>query len=344
MLTRALLLGLATFAPQAAAAGSNPMLDSIRLSGSEHMMVHYLGGANMPPMAKVARAQLLRRMALTGKRFSFGEKDYKFSPLLTFDDNINGGFANDTLVISGLPLRIDSEYKAVGGLLVGGGVSGLARMNLGTGLAATVRGGASVAYAIESDLIKAGAGGSACIEKMIDGSTFAHGCLDAAYQHVELGDTKQLSARIGVDKVVSSSFGIHEFSAELQSARINGATDYTQNSATFSVNSALAHQPMALRASLQIGEKVEGVLSMREKLSLGASFLVAERPTAVSVSVQNNRGGQFLGDSLSTRATSLSVMHQLSKKLTVGARVTRTTSSASFFEDTSYGMNVAWRF
>ena len=344
MLTRALILGLATIAPTATLAGSNTTLESIRLSGSEHMMLHYLGGERMPSEAHAARAQLLQRMALTGPRGSIGDKGLKFSPVLTFDDNINGGFANDTLVISGLPLRIDSEYKAVGGVMVGGGASGLLRMNIGTGTALSLRGGASVSYALENSMLKAGSGGSACIETMLDGSTFAHGCLDASFQHVELGDTSQISARLGVDKAFSSALGVHEFGAEIQTARIGGGTDYTQKSAIFSLSTAFQDQPMAIRASLQFGEKVEGVLSMREKLTVGASFKVADRPTSVSVSVQNNRGGQFLGEDLSTRATSLSVNHQLNKNLTLGARVTRTTSSADFLEDTSLGMNVSWRF
>lgn len=344
MFARSLLLGFVALTPQFAFSGTDITLDSIRLSGSEHLMIHYLGRAGMPPAAKAARIQLLSRMALFGPRFSIGHENLKFSPLLTFDDNINGGFVNDSLVISGLPFRIDSEYKAVSGLLIGGGVTGLARMNLGDGLAASFRGGSSVGYAVASNLMKAGASGSACIEKMVDGSTFAHGCLDAAYQHVELGGTKQFSARVGIDKVVSSSFGVHELEADLQTARIDGATEYTQNSAAFSINSALAGQPMAIRTSLQLGEKVEGVLSMREKLSLGASLLVAERPTAVVLSVQNNRGGQFLGDKLSTRATSISINYQVNRQFTTGARITRTASSASFFKNTSLAMNAAWRF
>ena len=338
----ALLSSLAAF-PALGDVRLGDQLNAIRLAGSEHMMVHTLSTRGLPVQARAEREKLLGTMGLRGQPGSVAYTNLSFSPVMTQDSNINGGYASDSFTVAGIPFRIGEEYEAVGGLVLGMSGSGRARISLGTDTALDLRAGASFGYAPEHDMFKVSAVASACLEHMIDYSTYAHACLDANYRKYDLGETYRTDARLGMSRVFGSDFGMHEASFELQFRRVDSGSKYTQRIASFSLNSAIPG-PYAVNMGFQLGEAVDGVMVMQERVFVGLGFLAFDRPTSVSLAVQNNRGGQWLGEDLTQTVTSISVSHQFSNKLSVSGFVSRADSSDSFFDDTQYGINVGWRF
>ena len=56
----------------------------------------------------------------------------------------------------------------------------------------------------------------------------------------------------------------------------------------------------AITTGIQIGEDVPGVMVMRERVIVGFGFELFERPSSVSLGLQRNAGGLFLGEDLKT--------------------------------------------
>lgn len=317
-------------------------LAAIRLAGSEHMMVHTLSTLGLPVQARLAREKLLGTMGMRGRAGSVSYTNLNFSPVMNQDSNINGGYASDTFTVSGIPFTIGKEYEAVDGLVLGISGSGRARLSLGRDTALDLRAGASIGYAPEHDMFKTSAVASACVRHMVNYSNFLHGCLDANYRQVDLGETLLSSARIGVSRVFGSNIGIHEVKAELQMRHVSGGVDYGQAAASFSLNSAFPG-PYALNLGFQLGEEVDGIQVMRERAFVGLGFLAFDRPSSVSLAVQSNRGGEWLGEELTQTVTSISLSHQFSDRISVSGFASRANSSDEFFDDTQYGINIAWR-
>ena len=318
-------------------------LEAIRLAGSYRMMAHTLSTKGLPQEARDARQKLLGNMGYLGDFGDVSKPKLSFSPILTHDSNINGGFTSDSFTISGIPFTVGEEYKAVGGLVVGLSASANVKVSLGERNMLDLNAGGSVAYSPEHDMSKVTVGASACLNHMFSYSTYGYACMDASYKSYDLGETKAVSVKTGMTHAFDSSIGVHEINGGLQLNRMLSGAEYDQAIASLSLSSAIAG-PYAVTVGAQFGEDVDGVLVMRERVFAGLGFHMFERPTSISISLQNNRGGKWLGEARSDQVTTVGLSHQVSDRMTLSGTVAFTESSAEFFDETQYGMNVAWRF
>ena len=336
-------LAICAALPASAQVRFGDQLEAIRFAGSENMMVHALSARGLPVQARLAREKILAQMAMRGDTGDVSRREFSVSPVLAYDPNINGGYANDGFTVAGIPFTISKEHEAVGGLLLGVGAAGRARVVLGTdtGLALTASG--TFGYAPDHDMSKIRLGASACVNHMIDYSTFGHVCLETSWRDYALGETSRNEARVGVSRVFGSDLGLHEAGAELTIRRTDSGDPYTQAIAGLTLTSALPG-PLAIRTRLEVGEEVEGVLAMRERAVLGLGFPVFGRQSSVSVAVQSDRGGRWLGEDLTRKVTSFGIGHRVSNKLRISASFAGIDASADFFDDTRFGLNLAVRF
>lgn len=74
-------------------------------------------------------------------------------------------------------------------------------------------------------------------------------------------------------------------------------------------------------------------MAMRQRGYVSFGFLAFDRPMSVSVSIQRNAGGMWLGEELSEVVTSFGAIVQLTDQLSVSGYVSKVDSSASFFDD-----------
>lgn len=326
-----------------AQAGSLETYTAIGLTGSERLMVHALSEDGLPFQARVARGKILSNMGYFGTPGQVTDSQSRFFPVLTYDANLNGGFANGSFQAGGYTFSIDEKSRAVGGVLVGIGYSGRMRMNLAEKTALDLRLGAVAAYAPEHDMSKIQVVGDACINRMISTRTHAHVCADLIHVRYELGKVTRTGARAGVSHSFGSGDRFHELTGELRLNRTFGTTDYNQAIGSLRLTTALSG-PMALIVAFDVGGKAGDNLVMRERIEVGIAGLVNGRPASVSLSVQKNRGGMFLGEAREDTVTSIGVNYQVNDKLTLGGLVRRTNSSAEFYDHTEVGINVGWKF
>lgn len=337
--TAALISG--TVSAQALTFGDT--IKGIQLGGSERMMVMALSDPGLPLQAHAARNSLLGTMGILGKPGTITRKSLSFSPVLTHDSNVNGGYGTTTIIIDGLNFNVDKDYEALDGILLGGSVSTGLRMALGHKTALSLAGTASIAWSPEHDMWKNSVNASACVNHMFTVDTWGYGCLDASYRSIDLGETTRYGARLGMNKLFFSGIGLHEVTAEVQHNEYDSGKDYDQNVVSVSMTTALTGG-YSVAFGAQLGEEVEGVSVMRNRFFAGVGFELFDRPTSVSVGLQHNEGGMFLGGPVENDITSISVSHQVTKKLTVSVYAAQTDSNVEFYDDNQFGVNFGYRF
>lgn len=319
------------------------MVRAIRLGGTERMMVFALSDPGLPPDAWVARERLLQGLGVRAPAGAITRRNLSYAPILTWDSNINGGYGNSEFTFAGLPFAIGKQYRAVSGLLIGGSVVGSLRMGLGgrTGLALSAH--ANAAWSPEHDMWKLSAGASACANRMISHATWGHGCLDASWRRIELGESDRYGARVGLSHAFFSGIGIHELAAELQHNRHDGSNGYDQRLAGLSLTSALSGG-YALVVGAQVGEEVGQVDAMRERIWIGMGFELSGRPAWITLGAQRNRGGAFLSEALEKRVWSVGLSYRASDDFGLSVHGSRTDSNVSFYDDGQIGLSLDWRF
>ncbi|MFC3059962.1 hypothetical protein [Paenirhodobacter populi] len=319
------------------------MIQAIRLGGTERMMVFAFSDPGLPGPARAARERILLGMGVRGAAGAVTRRSLTFAPVLTWDSNINGGYGNSGFTFAGLPFSIDDRYYAVGGVLIGGSLSGALRMALGgqTGLAFAAN--ASAAWAPEHDMGKLSSGVSACVNHMVSYATWGYGCLDASWRRIDLGETGRYGARAGVNHAFFSGVGIHEVTVEVQHNRHDAGRVYDQNVGSVSLTSALSGG-YAFAVGIHIAEKIDRVNVMRERIWIGAGFGLLEHPASIMIGTQRNRGGSFLGEGLDKRIWSVGLSYQVSETISVSAYGAKTYSNVAFYDDSQFGLSFDWRF
>ena len=318
------------------------MVRAIRLGGTERMMVFALDDPGLPRAARGARQRILYGIGIGASAGNVTRRSLSFAPILTWDSNINGGYGRSEFVYGGLPFTIGKEFRAVGGVLIGGGVDGALRMGLGGRTGLELRAGADAAWSPEHDLAKLSATASACGHHMLDAATWGYACLDTAWRQIDLGETTRQGTRIGLNRIFFSDIGIHELTVELQRNRHDGGIHYDQDVASLSMTSALPGGH-ALVVGSQIGARVEHVNVLRDRFWVGLGFGVSGRPASITVGLQRNRGGTFLGEAVEKQIRSVNASYRVREDIGLSIYGATTDSNLAFYRDNQIGISVDLR-
>lgn len=320
------------------------VLDAVAMSGSQSLAIYALSNPALPRQMHETRDNIASRMGLSGQPGDIGSRWMRFSPVLTYDGNINGGSTGDSILAGGFRFEVGEEFRAVSGILVGGSVNAGMRVNLAERTALELDLGAMAAWAPQHDMTKNSVRASACVRHMLpDNATHLRGCVDGSYLSYELGETRKAGIEAGVSRAFASTSAFHEVSATGRIERSFGLGGDDQLIMSGQYIGAFGNG-WTIAAGAAIGSKTEERISMRERVSFAAATIIADRPTQFSVSVQNNRGGMFLGESRQERIVTLGVNRPLNDKLTARVNVSRTVARHDFFNDTSVGVDFGFRF
>ncbi|GGF74842.1 hypothetical protein GCM10011402_29420 [Paracoccus acridae] len=316
--------------------------DALGLAGSGSLTAWALSEPALPLEALAARNSIVRDMGFIGTRWTPSYTWYRVSPVFTYDGNLNGGFPGSTLVVSGLKFEIGEEYERKSGMLIGAAASVGSNIPVGDGLAWENSVSVLVGWSPEHNLSKSILTGESCLRQMQTIATYLHACLDMRYSDYELGETADVGFRIGASHAFAAAGGLHEVMGEI--SNIRDLKDRYDQQAVSVVLATAWREGYATHAGLQLGSAVEDQLVMRERVEFGVSRIVLDRPTAVRVSLQSNRGGRWLGKDREDIVASLSLTREVSDNLGTTVSVTKTESSANFFDERSVGFSTNFRF
>ena len=343
MITRIGALALSLAAPATAAQADGTIWDGLRLAGSQSLLAWSLSEPALPLEALAARNKILENMGYIGARGEITRTWYKFSPILTYDNDINGGFPGSSIVVSGLTFEIDEEYERVSGLMMGMSVSGGFTMPVADGLSWNSKALALATWSPEHSMSKVRIAGDSCLRKMLNISTYLNGCLDLSYSDYDLGTSHSIGGRVGISHAFAAFGALHEVQADLRHASYGGGSSYEQRVGSVRLTTAHAGG-FATVAGLQLGSDVDGILAMRERIEFGISANIFGEPGMIMVSAQNNRGGSWLGEAREDRIYSLSLSRSFGDKFGATINISDTHSSAEFFNETAVGINFSYSF
>ncbi|MFG6083419.1 hypothetical protein ACEUZ9_004679 [Paracoccus litorisediminis] len=317
--------------------------DALGMAGSERLVAYALTREETGPAGLAQGIDLLRMMGFIGAPGEITDRWFNWSPVLTYDGNLNGGFAQDSFIAGGLPFEIDDELVSVGGMLVGVSFDTGLRMNLATDTALELRAASMLGFAPEHDIAKSQIMADACVKHMVTTETFLHGCADILRADYELGTTERAGARFGMSHAFMSPAGFHEVAFELQRLKYLGDDGYGQNIVSVRSASALSHG-LAFFATAQLGEDAGQNQVMRRRLELGVATTVKDRGLGIRISAEDDRGGMFLGEERRDMIYGVNITGRINEKLSASAFYSVTDASHEFYKSDSIGFSFDYNF
>lgn len=332
----------ASFAAPASHAGGT-LFDAVSLGGSRGMALRVLSEPGLPAEAAGVRDGIARSMGLAGDPGSLASTSLKVSPVLRWDDNVNGGMASDDLVIGGYRFLVDERFRARGGVVVGGAVSAGAAYALGerTGIEFGLQ--ASAAFAPALSMTKTAVRGEACVRHVTaDYGTLLSGCADVSARDQELGSSRKAGVEVSASRTFVGRAAVHEAEVTLRREKEfeNGAVR-DQVGLRYG---AATPGGVAFSAEIGFGTASKDVMTTRRRAGVSAAAIIAGRPTRLGVSVQEGRGGLFLGEERREVTISAFASRQVTDRLTIGVHATRTRARHDFFDDSGFGVDFGIRF
>lgn len=339
---KAAAVALAASAAPSVAEGPR-ILDGVAMTGSPSLAMHALSSPMLPAPFHEARARIAHEMGLIGTPGQVTSKWLRFSPVLTYDTNINGGSTGESITLSGLKFVVAEEFRAKSGFLAGGSVSGGMRVNLAPLTALELNLSGMAAWAPEHEISKTRLTAAACVRRMVDDATQVRGCLDGYVSTYELGRTERYGAELGVSRAFATTSAFHEVTLSAKRNTYTEGENYGQTVLSAQYVMAQPH-PYAVMAGVQVGTDTDDRISMRERVSLGLVADIWGKQTMFSVSAQNNRGGLFLGEGREERIYVASAGRDVTKKINLGVSYVVTKARHEFFDDRAVGFDFNYRF
>lgn len=315
---------------------------SLSLAGSERLAVYALTRPELGAEGLSQGVSILQDMGILGEPGVIADKWISFSPVLTYDGNLNGGFSSNTIIAGGLPFLVADEYVSVSGALVGLSANAGLRMNVATDTALDLRVSAMGGWAPKHDISKVQAGGEACLRRMVSSETFLHGCLDFIHAYYALGEVNRAGASLGVGHSFSSKMGFHDVTLEARRFEYLGGNGYSHDMLSLRGVSALSGD-FAVFAGGQIGASAGDNHVMRSKVEFGLATKIAGRSVSASLSAQRNAGGMFLGETRKDTAYGLRVSSRLVSDLTATAYYDVNKASHDFYDSKTLGISFEWK-
>lgn len=342
MLFRAFCLVLLVFvAPVQAYADALTRAMLAGLSGSERLRQFTLGQATLQHRDD-PRLRAAMRTSLQETGFYFAgsgpavlSRQFRWSPVLSYDANINGGFLNDQFDIFGLAFEVDAARRALPGVVAGLRGAGDLRVGYGEGRYLDLRGSLEAVWSPEHGIGRGQAGFEACARNHLRGWTFADFCVTGARSWRSLSSSTTATASLRFAHLVATGTSEHEFSA--------GVTRYfqdpgPQNALSFGWTAVWNRATTGV--DLTLAAPVAGETAMRHRLSANATWLWGTRPVSVGIWQQVADGGLFLGAARADRVQGLSLTVRPRADMAEEFVHQVTDSTINLFDENRMGINL----
>lgn len=262
----------------------------------------------------------------------------RFSPVLAWDDNINGGYFNDTLDLFGLQFQVNPANLARAGWVLGGRVDGSLRWALGEGRTADLTASTELAWSPQHEIGRANAGLQACLRNPVSGWTFADLCASASTAHRELSDSNAQTVSLRLAHLAGSALAAHELSVEIEE---RWQTAGRQTGLTLGWGAVWDHAVTEVRVG--IATPIEGEQATRLQVSARASWMWGTRPVSVSLWHSEASGGRLLGMAREDAQTGIGLSVQARPGLSLDLTHQVTRSSIALFDEVRTGLGVRFQ-
>lgn len=311
------------------------------IAPSERLQLHVLGRALETPRPPLRFSRAMRHglertgFYHEGPRPALIAVETRFSPLLGWDANLNGGYFNGRFELQGLIFEVEPERVAKAGLVGGATLGSDLRLAYGPGRYLELRTAAEAVWSPQHRLGRADAALTLCSRNHLRGWTFADVCAGASRGWRELSTSSATSASATLTTLFAGPAAHHEITGGL--ARY-GRSAGTQRALTLSWGAVW--QRVTTHLSLTLLEPIPGETATRQRLSADLRWLWGGQPVSLGLRHARSAGGMILGIPREDRLTGLSLTFRPRPRVTVELNHHVNRSSFALFNDRRTGINV----
>ncbi|MFN4100577.1 MAG: hypothetical protein ACK4GT_12445 [Pararhodobacter sp.] len=340
---KAALAAILLLCPAVAQADALARARIAALSGSERLQLFTLGQAMDTRRAPVAVTRAMRQ-ALTRSGFyhegppALIDRHFGVSPVLAWDDNINGGYFSDTYDLFGLPFTVSPDNVARAGIVAGGRLDGSLRYALAEGRTIDLSAGAELAWSPRHEIGRGSARLEGCSRNHLSGWTFADFCASASGLRRELSSSHSVAVSAGLSRLFASADAAHELSVELEERRVSEGTQ-----TGLALGWGAVWNRAVTQVSVGVATPIPGASATRLRVSARAGWLWQERPVSVSLWHLQSGGGMLLGVAREDRLTGIGLSVQARPGMNVELTHQVTTSTIALFSEARTGLSVRFQ-
>ena len=286
--------------------------------------------------AVAALAQGFGFLHQTGRGLQRAWNVTSIQPVLTYSPNINGGLAGETFTIGELVFKIDPEYRAVSGPVVGGELSRSIGWSVGSGQTVSVAASASIVYSPDHDISRTKANGQACFRSYLQEWRFLDLCGGASYEKTDLSEADSTYISANFARLFSARNG-----TGLANASIN--REFQQNYQKTSLSTGIERYfdgRGVVTARVTLGEEIKGENTLLYGGYLSYGQLVLGVGTNIGLSYEREGGDVFFGKDRTDNVITLDLTGQINPNLSATFSVENRQSNIDLFEGVTFSLDL----
>ncbi|RRH78223.1 hypothetical protein [Falsigemmobacter faecalis] len=329
-LARVLALCLALTAP-AQAEPAGPRLAELAahapLAASERLRLRARGDAmTAGGLSRQGFRGFQRDMRLQGFDGSGTvSRSLSLAPLVTWDENINGGLLEDRLWLNGWLFRADPAMKAKAGLVAGATLAGSLRQVWSEGRALSLTAATELGWSPRHHIGRGDLMLRGCALNQLQGWSFLDFCATGQRSFRQRATQNHLDLSLSLHQILKGTQGYHDASLRLSSARPEGEAPQTR--VTLGAESLWSFGVTDI--ALTLGERQAGETRLRHRVSAGVTVLARGRPLSFDLAQEVSSGGSFAGIERHDRVTSVRLSAPLTESLSARLGLVRSRSTVS---------------
>ncbi|MCA2013211.1 hypothetical protein LCM17_17075 [Cereibacter sphaeroides] len=308
--------------------------------GSERLRLFTLGQAMQAQAAPRQVTQAMRQALERAGYYQRGitARSLRFSPVLAWDGNINGGYLNDTLDLFGLQFQVAPANLARSGWVLGGRSDGFLRYALAEGRTLDLSTSVEAAWSPRHEIGRANAGLELCLRNPLGGWNFADLCAGSTGSWRALSDSHSETLSLRLSHLLVAGNAAHELSLEVEERWLQAGR---QTGLVLGWGTAWDHAVTDFRVG--VATPIAGEQATRLQVSARASWLWGARPVSVSLWHMRASGGQLLGMARDDAQTGIGLSLQARPGLTLDVTHQVTRSSIGLFNEARTGLGVRFQ-
>ncbi|WP_139615541.1 hypothetical protein [Paracoccus liaowanqingii] len=241
---------------------------------------------------------------------------WDLTPIISYDRNINNGFAQDTLVIGGLEFSVDEEFRRKSAPIVGASLYGRHVWGLTPKVAFALNHATRYVHAWNANYAKWSLRVQPCLTYFLSSTSRAFACGSVGRWATSLSRQDEAYIDIGTEFAYNLGTYFQSSRMTLRKTAASNSRDYQQISAAYR-HQILMGDATLISAQIDLLEEVESTFVPRERIQVSATKLINMRKIEVGYVEDIRRGGVFLGEPRKETLRGVFISAQLAKGIEV---------------------------
>lgn len=300
-------------------------------AGNEKIAIYAVSGSGMPDQLRIEAGQLsaARGYTVNGEGAIVG-KGLTWSPVISYDPDINGGSHKSSFNVSGFEFSIPENQRRKSGVVIGAETDAFLRYGFGNQTILDLSGSAYLVWAPQHDIMKANLGGSACVTRQIERDLYLSGCMIAAMSETDLSSEAFGSARVSVNKILEFGTYTHDVRATLSENYVCDRVEdegYAQTRVEIA-GTGISPDNHVFGYAVTLGETVQGEKVRTQSYAGFRSFETFAGSVTVGAEYAVYEGARWLGQDVNEDSVSVFADLPVHERLDVRVKVEKTRSGS----------------